>query len=199
LKRRLRAASTPASEEAQMSNEREHGPGPRGGQSAHPTINASHDERHDFDFIFGRWRVHSRKLIDVTDPACEEWVEFTASSEAFAVLDGLGHVDRMYVDDSPEAGHFEGFTLRLYNPSSGTWRIWWSSTRAPGILDPPVEGRFSDRQGIFECEDEIAGHRVDIRFEWLVEDPDSPRWQQSFSYDAGETWKLNWTMTLTRI
>ncbi len=158
----------------------------------------SHDGRRDFDFIFGRWRVHNRKLVDVADPACEEWVEFTASSEAFPVLDGLGHVDRMYVDDSYDADRFEGLTLRLYDPSRETWKIWWSSTRAPGILDPPVEGRFHDRHGIFECEDEIAGRRVGVRFDWLLEDPASPRWQQSFSYDGGETWRLNWTMKLTR-
>lgn len=181
-----------------MSNERRHDPGRRSGQSAHPSVNASQEGRHDFDFIFGRWRVHNRKLIDVADPACEEWLEFTASSEAFPVLEGFGHIDRMYVDDSPEAGRFEGFTLRLYDPSGGTWKIWWSSTRAPGILDAPVEGRFHDRHGVFECEDQIAGRRVGVRFEWLVEDLDAPRWQQSFSYDGGKTWKLNWTMTLTR-
>lgn len=157
------------------------------------------DGRHDFDFIFGRWRVSNRKLLDVADPACEEWIEFAAESEAFPVLDGFGHVDRIYVDDSPATGRFEGFTLRLFDPGSETWRIWWSSTRAPGLLDPPVEGRFVDRHGIFECEDEIAGRSVGVRFEWLVDDPDSPRWQQSFSYDAGATWKLNWTMALSRL
>jgi hypothetical protein len=93
-----------------------------------------HEGRRDFDFIFGRWTVHNGKLIDVADPACEEWLEFTASSEAFPVLDGFGHV----------------------------------------------------------------GRRVGVRFEWLLEDPESPRWQQSFSYDGGETWRLNWTMKLTR-
>jgi len=155
----------------------------------------SDDGRHQFDFIFGRWRVHNRKLVDLTDPGCEEWVEFDASSEAFPVLDGVGHVDRMYVDG---AAPFEGFTFRLFDPGSGAWRIWWSSTRAPGVLDPPVEGRFQGGHGVFECEDEIAGRSVVVRFEWLVVDSDAPRWQQSFSYDGGRTWKLNWTMTLSR-
>jgi hypothetical protein len=26
-----------------------------------------------FDFIYGHWRVHNRKLRDVADPNCEEW------------------------------------------------------------------------------------------------------------------------------
>ena len=158
----------------------------------------SEEGRHEFDFIFGRWRVHNRKLVDLTNPMCEEWVEFEASSEAFPVLNGFGHVDRMYVGEAGGSGAFEGFTLRLFDPTSETWKIWWSSTRVPGVLDPPVEGRFRERHGIFECDNEIGGHAVVVRFEWVVDDPEAPRWQQSFSYDAGQTWKLNWTMALAR-
>ncbi len=157
------------------------------------------DDRTQFDFIFGRWQVRNRKLVDVADPNCEEWVEFDAVSEAFPVLDGLGHVDRMYVAEPSDGKPFEGFTLRLFDPASGTWRIYWSSTRAPGLLDPAVEGRFEDGHGTFQCEDEIAGRAVIVRFEWLTADPESPRWQQSFSYDGGQSWKLNWVMDLRRI
>ena len=151
-----------------------------------------------FDFIFGRWIIHNRKLVDTTDPACEEWIEFEASSEAFPVLDGYGHVDRMYARNPSGTDPFEGFTLRLFDAENGTWKIWWSSTRAPGVLDTPVEGRIQDGHGVFECEDEVGGRKVVVRFEWLTRDPDSPRWQQSFSYDGGRTWKLNWVMNLTR-
>jgi hypothetical protein len=61
------------------------------------------DGRADFDFIFGRWRVRNRKLVDVADPACEEWTEFDATAAAEPILGGLGHVDRMWTDT------FEGF------------------------------------------------------------------------------------------
>ena len=43
-------------------------------------------DKHDFDFIFGEWVVHNRKLRDVTDPACADWVEFEAISERGGVL-----------------------------------------------------------------------------------------------------------------
>ena len=151
-----------------------------------------------FDFIYGKWQVHNRKLVDVTDPDCEEWVEFDACSEAFPVLEPYGHVDRIYVTDPPDGDSFEGFTLRLFDPASDTWRIWWSSTRAPGVLDPPVHGRFGHDHGVFECEDVIAERHVIVRFEWLTANPNAPRWQQSFSYDSGQTWKLNWVMDLRR-
>jgi hypothetical protein len=156
------------------------------------------DGRHDFDFIFGRWHIRNHKLRNVADPACNEWVEFDASSEAHPILDGYGHVDRIYVSQPTDGDAFEGFTLRLFDSASGLWRIWWSSTRVPGVLDPPVEGGFENGHGIFECEDEIAGRNVVVRFEWLVAEPEEPRWRQSFSYDGGDSWKLNWEMRFTR-
>ena len=76
-----------------------------------------------FDFLFGRWRVHNRKLRDNVDPACDEWVEFDGTSEAFPVLDGLGHVDRITVPDPPDGPPFEGMTLRLFDPGTATWSI----------------------------------------------------------------------------
>jgi hypothetical protein len=61
-----------------------------------------------------------------------------------------------------------------------------------------VEGRFAGDHGVFECQEVIGGHRVLMRFEWLKATRNAPRWQQSFSWDEGETWKLNWVMDLRR-
>ena len=97
---------------------------------------------HDFDFVFGRWVVHNRKLRDNSDPTCEEWVEFDATSEAWPLLRTGCHTDRIEATAPTDGEPFEGVTFRLYDPAAGTWRIWWSSTRAPGRLDEPVVGRF---------------------------------------------------------
>jgi hypothetical protein len=156
------------------------------------------DQSHDFDFVHGHWLIHNRKLRDNTDPACEEWVEFDATSHAFPVLQGKGNVDRMFVTDPPDGASFEGFTLRLFDPAVGAWSIWWSSTRAPGQLDPPVIGSFAKDHGTFECDDVVGGHAVRVRFEWFA-DPATPTWQQSFSYDEGVSWKLNWVMKFSRV
>ncbi|MET8326955.1 hypothetical protein [Streptomyces sp. NPDC005181] len=151
------------------------------------------DGRSDFNFIFARWRVRNRKLVDVTDPSCEEWIEFDATSEAEPILGGLGHIDRIWTDN------FEGFTLRQFDPEAKVWRIWWASSTRPGHLDPPVEGRFTDGRGEFLCEDVLGGHAVQVRFVWSFPAPDTPRWEQAFSYDDGATWRTNWTMDLIRI
>jgi len=150
-------------------------------------------------FIFGTWNVHNRKLVDVTDASCEEWVEFDALSHVAPILGGIGHTDQMSVTDPSDGGDpFDGFTLRLFDPESGTWRIWWSSSRNPGVLDTPVHGRFDGRHGVFECSDEIGGRTAHVRFEWFADDPKRPRWEQSFSYDGGLNWRRNWVMTFTR-
>jgi hypothetical protein len=149
----------------------------------------------DFDFLPGHWRVASRKLVDTLDPACEEWEEFQATSEARAILGGAGNIDHFRV----EGGDYEGFSLRLYDPDEDLWRIWWSSTARPGRLDPPVEGRFDgDRRARFECDDVLEGVPIRMRFDWSEITDTSARWEQAFSFDGGDTWKTNWIMQLSR-
>ncbi len=119
---------------------------------------------HAFDFLHGSWTFRLRRLRDAADPDCSEWLEFTATGEAFPILDGLGNVDRLYVPATEDGEAFAGFTLRLYDPATDSWRIWWASTRAPGVFDEPVVGRFEGDRGVFECDDLVGGQRVRVRY-----------------------------------
>jgi len=94
---------------------------------------------------------------------------------------------------------FEGFTLRLFDPETGIWRIWWASIRFPGVLDRPVEGRFDGDRGEFQCDDVIGGKPVKVRYAWRVLSPTTNRWEQSFSYDDGVTWRTNWISEGTQV
>lgn len=153
----------------------------------------------DFDFWQGRWRGANRKLVDVVDPECAEWVEFEAECLAQSTLGGLGSVDTFLAEDMPGRGRVEGMTVRLLDPATGIWRIWWVSTGAPGDLGIPVEGRWTDGVGRFFADEELGGHQVKVQFQWTVQSEDEAQWQQSFSYDNGTTWKTNWTATHKRI
>jgi hypothetical protein len=156
------------------------------------------DGRHDFDFVFGDWDIHNRKLRDVTDPDCAEWVEFATSAHSEPMFGGLAHVERVVSGLDAPGGWWEGFTLRQFDPRDDLWRIWWASTRNPGHLDPPLAGRFTGGLGQFTGEDTVAGQPVLVRFQWTTLATGRARWTQEFSYDTGATWQLNWTMEFTR-
>src|SRR5438552_3280653 len=114
------------------------------------------DGRHDFDFLFGRWRISNRKRVNPLVEGDAEWIEF----DARPIVGGTGNIDTYSAPDFPGRPGFEGFTLRLFEPATGLWRIWWASSIGDGRLDEPVVGRFDGDVGIFECEDVIDGISV---------------------------------------
>jgi hypothetical protein len=154
------------------------------------------DARHDFDFLFGRWTIHNRKLTSMFEPGSTDWAEFPAEGEARPMLGGLGNVESYSAPDLPGRGRYEGMSLRIFDPQADLWRIWWASTGMPGRLDPAVEGRFTNGRGVFFGDDVLEGHPIKVRFDWTT-GPGAPRWEQSFSFDEGQTWHKNWIMTFT--
>jgi hypothetical protein len=154
--------------------------------------------RHAFDFLFGDWRITNRKLVGMTDPGGDEWVEFPATGRAWPILGGLGNADTFSVAALPNGKSYEGATLRLFDPESGLWRIWWASDAAPGRLDPPVEGRFTDGHGVFIGDDVVGDRPVRVRLEWRSLDAENALWEQAFSWDDGESWLHNWRMDFER-
>ena len=156
------------------------------------------DGRRDFDFLVGTWTVKNRTRRTREPEAQAEWVEFQSEVESRPILGGLGNVDTYHVADFPGRGEFHGFALRLYEPSTGLWRIWWASTVVPGRLDPPLAGRFTDGEGHFEGDDDLDGEPITIRFLWSEITPTSARWEQAFSFDGGRTFEVNWVMEFRR-
>jgi hypothetical protein len=74
---------------------------------------------HDFDFFFGRWQQANRKRVKPLVQGDTEWVEFESVSEAGPILGGLGNIDTFKAPRFPGRPGFEGFSLRLYEPTTG--------------------------------------------------------------------------------
>lgn len=147
----------------------------------------------DFAFLAGEWDSVQRRLASLLQGA-DDWYEFPATLSCQLLFDGNATFD---VLRGPERG-LDGITLRLYDPDEKVWRIWWASDKTGGRLDVPVVGAFTDGVGTFECDDTYRGTPVRVRYRWSDTTTDHPRWEQSFSTDAGHTWEPNWLATFTR-
>lgn len=145
----------------------------------------------DFDFEFGRWHVHHRRLKDRL-VGCDDWETFSGQSETRPVLGGNGNVEDNLLDFP--AGPYRAIALRAFDVATQTWAIWWLSANDPHRLDVPVIGKFEGGVGAFFAKDILRDAPVDVRFLWLHTDTATPRWEQAMSRDGGKTWETNWTM-----
>ena len=152
---------------------------------------------HDFDFLFGTWAVHHRRLVTRL-AGSDEWQEFDGSMTAWPILDGAGNLDDNVVE--LPAGSYRAISLRTYDPASDRWSIWWLDGRNPSRLDPPVVGGFDDpAHGTFLGPDTFDGRPILVRYLWTIHSRDAIRWEQAFSTDDGATWETNWVMESTRV
>jgi hypothetical protein len=144
----------------------------------------------DFDFLIGEWNIENESLRERL-VGSSAWETFPATSKVEKVMDGCGNLDQMFV---PARG-FTGMTLRLYDPATKLWSIYWSDTKSFRLF-PPTVGRFEDGSGEFFGDDVEGGRPVRVRFRWTA--GETPRWEQAMSTDGGRSWELNWVMKFTR-
>ena len=148
----------------------------------------------DFDFWIGSWKVRNRRLVERL-AGSDEWEEFDAEVVARFLMDGIANEDEFRTDHD---GGFIGMSFRFFDPAEKRWSIYWADSRRSGVLDPPVFGTFEGDIGIFEGEDLFDGRPILVRFTWSGITTPTPRWEQAFSADGGETWETNWVMDNTR-
>ena len=147
--------------------------------------------KHDFDFFFGKWQLTNRKLKQRLVNS-NEWDEFSSTQECYPVLKNLGNVDDFLMDG------FEGMTLRLFNPATKLWSIYWADSNH-GVLDKPVVGSFTDQVGHFYSAGKYENKEVLWRFKWDARNAANPVWSQAISADNGANWEWNWYMMFSKI
>ena len=149
----------------------------------------------DFDFLIGNWSVWHRRLKRRL-VSCDEWDEFGGVCSAQKILGGLGNFDDNEID--LPGGAYREITLRVFDPGTRRWAIWWLDARAPHSLDVPMIGAFENSAGVFYADDFVNGRPVRVRFLWSYADGSVPAWEQAFSADGGASWETNWLMQFRR-
>lgn len=152
------------------------------------------DGRADFDFLIGSWKGHHRRLRERLKGSTA-WEEFEGPLVVRKVLGGLGNFDELTMDRS--SGRMEGVTLRLYDPTSRQWSLYWADS-VSGILQTPMIGRFENGRGEFFAQEAFEGRSIFSRFIWSGITETSCRWEQAFSADGGKTWETNWIVEFVR-
>src|SRR5574341_178389 len=116
-------------------------------------METENDGRNDFDFLIGAWKVRHRSL-KARLKGSTEWAEFEGTMTSRKILNGLGNLDENIIRWN--TGPVQAFTLRLFNPVSREWSIYWSTDRT-GTLDVPMIGGFKDGIGEFYSQDIFEG------------------------------------------
>ena len=151
------------------------------------------DGSHDFDFQTGRWRIRNERLVKRLQ-GCTEWETFEAVQHARLLPGGIGNMDDFITDHWPG---FVGMSLRLYNPRTRQWSIYWATNQTGGALPA--------------CRRRLRRRRRRVRGAGRGGRPARPRPLHVVEHhaheralgagvlaDEGRTWEKNWIMIMTR-
>jgi hypothetical protein len=152
------------------------------------------DGQHDWDTMFGTWKIHLRRRLRPLTGS-NEWVELESHDATRKVWQGRANLDELEADGP--SGHIEGLTLRLYNPHSHQWSIYWANSRT-GALEKPMIGGFQNGHGEFYDQEMLGDRSIYVRFLWTNVTENSGDFEQAFSDDGGKTWEANWVTTMER-
>jgi len=153
------------------------------------------DGQHDFDFEIGTWKTHLRRRLHPLTGSTT-WIEMDGTTVVRKVWDGRGVLLELEADGP--GGHFEGLSLRLYNPQTHQWSLNFANSN-DGTMSPPTIGQFKDGRGEFYSQETLNGRAIFVRFVISEITPNSCRFEQAFSDDGGKTWEVNWIATDTRV
>lgn len=160
-----------------------------------PQVAERRDGWHDFDFHIGTWKTRLSRLQNPL-AGSSAWVQYEGTTVVRKVWDGRANLVELTADGP--AGHFEGLSLRLYNPESRQWSLNFSNARV-GTLSVPAIGEFKNGRGEFYSRETLNDRAILVRFVISEITADSCRFEQSFSNDGGKTWEVNWIAVDTRV
>lgn len=143
----------------------------------------------DFDFLLGDWIVKNKLWtpFNQTESPKEERL-FEANLSVKKIVGGYGQIDIF------RSENIEASTLRLLDPKTNLWSLYWITSTNPVVIDPQI-GIFKDQKGeFFGITKGSTNQQIIVKFVWTNFKSNNPRWEQYFSFDEGENWDLNWVM-----
>jgi hypothetical protein len=157
------------------------------------TVKEAHGQ-HDFDWDIGTWTTYQKRLLHPLTGSTT-WVEYRGTDVVRKIWDGanLGEIRA-----TGPAGNLELFTLRLYNPQTHEWSIYFTNSTT-GVLSSPVVGAFKNGHGEFYDQETYNGKTILLRFTVTEATSNSCRFEQAFSADGGRTWETNFIVTETLV
>jgi len=165
--------------------------------AARAASSSEHNERdgqRDFDFHIGKWKTHLRRRLHPLSGSTT-WVDYEGTTVVHKVWNGRANLVELVADGA--AGHFEGLSLRLYNPKSHQWSLNFADS-SDGTLTQPTIGEFKNGRGEFFDQETFNGRSILVRFVISDITSDSCHFEQAFSEDGGRSWEVNWIATDTR-
>ncbi len=160
------------------------------GSGATPQV----DHQHDFDWEIGDWKVHLRRLLHPLTGS-KSWVEFEGTAHVRKIWNGRANLLELELNGL--AGQIDGLSLRLYNPQSGQWSVYFA-TSDDGTLGTPMVGQFQNSHGEFSDRELFHGKMIDLHFVFSDVTEKSFHGEQYFSPDGGKSGETNWIEDFTR-
>ena len=150
---------------------------------------------HDFDFEFGVWKTHLKRLVHPLTGS-KTWLEYDGTTTVNKVWNGRASSVELEVDGLK--GHIEALSLRLYNPQSQQWSLNFANS-AEGTVAIPSIGEFKNGRGEFIDQEPFGTRTILVRFVITQKSPTVCEFEQSYSNDGGKSWELNWVAEDTLI
>ncbi|HET7437660.1 MAG TPA: hypothetical protein VFN10_23345 [Thermoanaerobaculia bacterium] len=151
--------------------------------------------QHDFDFEIGTWKTALRRRLHPLTGS-NEWVEMKGTTVVREVWNGRGVIVELDVEGA--GSHFQGLSLRLFNPQTHQWSLHYANIR-DGELTTPTVGQFKNGRGEFWSLETLDGRPIIVRFVISDITANSCHFEQAFSNDGGKTWEVNWIADDTRV
>ena len=88
------------------------------------------DGAHDFDFELGTWNFRVKRMTHPLSGS-RQWIELDGTTKTCRVWSGRAQLEQMAVSGGGQS--IEGLTLRLYNPQTRQWSLYWGTSKAGAL------------------------------------------------------------------